>query len=109
MKVTLPIKLVSLANQRVHWAVKARKAKSDRQAAYLVCKPHPLPCVVTITRVAPRGLDSDNLAISAKSLRDGIADRIGIDDRDPRVTWVYQQRKGKPKEYAVEIEINPKE
>lgn len=52
-------------------------------------------------------LDDDNLAGSAKSLRDGIADRLQIDDRDPRVQWKYAQRKGEPKQYAVEIEINP--
>jgi hypothetical protein len=27
------------------------------------------------------------------------------DDRDPRVAWAYGQRKGVPKEYAVEITI----
>jgi hypothetical protein len=48
-------------------------------------------------------MDSDNLAIAAKSLRDGVADKLGIDDGDPRITWAYAQEKSKG--YAVRIEI----
>ena len=64
-----------------------------------------LPAVITITRVAPRALDSDNLAISAKSVRDGIADWLGVDDGDKRLTWRYEQRRGRPKEYAAEVAV----
>lgn len=102
----LPIRLESTANKREHWAQKAKRAKAHRFAAIAV-PPHPLPCIVTIIRIAPRPLDDDNLAISAKSLRDGIADRLGVDDRDPRVMWRYGQRSGKPKEYAAEVCITP--
>jgi len=35
----------------------------------------------------------------------GIADALGIDDRDPRVSWRYAQRRGEPKVYAVEVSI----
>ena len=35
----------------------------------------------------------------------GIADALGIDDRDPRVSWRYSQKRGKPKEYLVEVSI----
>jgi hypothetical protein len=34
-----------------------------------------------------------------------VADALGIDDRDPRVTWRYDQRRGKRGQYAVEITI----
>lgn len=65
-----------------------------------------LPATVKLTRVAPsNGLDDDNLRGALKSVRDGIADALGVDDRDPRVTWEYDQRRGKPREYAVEVEI----
>jgi hypothetical protein len=104
--VYLPLRTVSLANQREHWGKKARRAKSERQAAYLLTNgklPTP-PCVVKLVRVAPRGLDDDNLRGSMKSIRDGVADRLGIDDRDPSVVWEYDQQRGKPKEYAVIIE-----
>lgn len=60
---------------------------------------------VTLTRIAPRELDDDNLRGATKSCRDGIADALHIDDRDKRVTWCYAQRRGRVKEYGVEITI----
>ena len=63
-------------------------------------------CVVTITRIAPRALDDDNLAASAKHVRDGIADAMGLDDRDPRVRWRYAQRSDGRGVYGVEIRID---
>lgn len=63
-----------------------------------------LPCVVTITRLAnSNGLDSDNLLSSAKGIRDQIAAWLGVDDRDPRVTWEYAQERAK--EYGVRVEV----
>jgi len=41
----------------------------------------------------------------ALKLRDGVADYLGIDDRDPRVVWEYAQAKGEVREYAVLIEV----
>lgn len=48
-----------------------------------------------ITRVGPGTLDDDNLARSAKAVRDELAAALGADDRDPRITWHYAQRKAK--------------
>jgi hypothetical protein len=60
--------------------------------------------VVTLTRVAPsNGLDGDNLQGSLKACRDGVADWLKVDDRDPRVTWLYEQRRGK--EWTVEVHV----
>jgi hypothetical protein len=109
--VTIPVKIESSLNLRVHWRVRANTNASHRAAAWFGLKgatkwtPEMLPCVVTITRIAPRELDSDNLVGGCKSLRDGIADWLGIDDRDKRVQWVYEQQKGSPKTYAARIEI----
>jgi hypothetical protein len=36
-----------------------------------------------------------------------VADAIGIDDGSALLTWKYNQVKGKPKEYAVKIQIEP--
>ena len=59
--------------------------------------------VCHVVRVAPRLLDQhDNLAASAKAVIDGIADGLGINDRDPRVEWVVSQEKGKA---AVRVEF----
>lgn len=96
------LKLNSKLNQRVHWRVRAKEAKAEREAAYYSVKKHELHCIVKITRVGPRSLDDDNLAGSCKSIRDGIADRLGIDDRSEAVAWRYAQRRGP---YGVEIEF----
>ena len=92
----LPIKLESTANARWHWRKKAAHARQQRQTARLIVMPVELPILVLITRVGPRKLDSDNLAISAKHVRDGIADVLGVDDGDEtKVRWEYAQEKGK--------------
>jgi len=105
----LPIRAESIANRREHWTTRARRAQQHRDTAKWHCiassttRPT-LPCVITLTRIAPRALDAhDNLPISLKNTVDGIADYLGIDDRDPRVRWEYAQRRGEPKQYAVEV------
>jgi hypothetical protein len=115
LTIPLPgLRLVSLANQREHWRSRARRAKSQRYIGELTVKaalreprgePFRFPVTVIITRIAPRALDDDNLAGAAKSVRDGVADALGIDDRDPRVKWAVAQRKGRPREYGAEVEL----
>lgn len=107
MQIELPIRIESVANKREHWGAKARRTKVHRNAALAIpawTLPS-LPCTVILTRVAPRKLDGDNLQSGFKALRDGIADRLGIADNDPRVRWQYRQAKGKPKEYAARVEF----
>ena len=69
------------------------------------------PWRITLTRVAPSsGLDDDALPASCKAIRDGIADVLGTpNDRDPIYEWRYAQRRGKPREYAVEVTIETRE
>lgn len=105
--IKLPLRLESEPNKRGHWSGKARRTKALRAAMIALPANLPIPCVVTITRIAPRSLDDDNMVGAGKGLRDGIADRLGIDDRDPRVRWVYSQERGRPKEYAVRIQVVP--
>lgn len=107
----LPIKLESLLNIREHWAKRAKRAKSQRVAGWahtlatLQRSKVRFPAKIRITRIAPKPLDSDNLAASAKHVRDGIADALGINDNDPRVEWDYWQEKGNPYTYSVRVEI----
>lgn len=89
--VFLPLETVSEMNRRDHWSVRHRRLKAHRDAAWLLCLPHRLPCVVTLTRVGGRSLDTDNLTSALKGVRDGVADRLGVDDADPRVEWRYAQ------------------
>lgn len=104
VSVVLPIRLESMLNLRLHWGSKSRKVARQREWALAVPR-HPVPCRVFLTRIAPRELDGDNLQGAFKALRDGIAQRLGVDDRDPRVTWLYAQERGKPREYAVRVTI----
>jgi hypothetical protein len=103
--ITIPLRLDSMLNLRLHHMSKHRKVKAQREAAIVVPCGTPVPCTVLLTRIAPRELDGDNLQGAFKALRDGIAARLGVDDRDRRVTWLYDQERGQPKEYAVRITI----
>lgn len=105
---SIQVKTVSTLNMREHWAKRAARAKTHRKAAYAITKViasgQRLPVAVTLTRIAPsNGLDDDNLRGALKSVRDGVADAFGLDDRDPRIEWRYWQVRGKG--YAVAIEV----
>jgi len=109
IEIRVPIKIVSVANLRLHWAVKAKLAKSHRSKAFSalasVAAPPAPPCTLVLTRVAPRALDGDNLQSAFKAVRDGVADWLGVDDGHQQLDWQYKQRKDGPKVYAVEIEV----
>lgn len=107
-RVTLPLRLTSEANARGSWhagAARARLARAQVHAALRRAEPGPLPLpvVVRITRVGPRRLDDDNLSRAAKALRDGVADWLGCDDGDPRVSWHYAQATSR--EYRVVVTV----
>lgn len=107
------VKTVSELNTRGHWGRRARRASSQRAAvlgSWFVRVGVPertqprLPAVVTLTRIAPKELDDDNLRGALKHCRDQVAECMGLpDDRDPRVRWEYGQRSGKL--YGVEVAI----
>jgi hypothetical protein len=114
ISIHLPIRTVSEPNQREHWSKKARRVKDQRCTTGLVVRAELRRSklslddglVVTLCRVAPRTLDDDNLRGATKGLRDGVADALGINDRDPRVSWEYEQRRGHAGEYAVSVTIS---
>lgn len=104
------LRLVSEANAHEHWQIKARRVASQRLVVTgtlnRIARPK-LPIHVEITRIAPRMLDGDNLAGSAKAVRDAIARWLGVDDADwkatARVTWEVRQETGGVRQYAVRI------
>lgn len=106
----IPIHTVSEANRREHWAARAKRVAAHRQITrYLVrTKGCTLPCVVTLTRVAPRALDDDNLRGALKACRDGVADAFRVDDRSPLISWAYAQERGPARSYAVRVEVEPR-
>lgn len=109
--IVIPLRIESVANLREHWAKRANRAKQHRTLAWAelravdpgrkllgkVC--------VTLTRIAPRALDDDNLRASLKHVRDGVADWLGVDDRSPLVEWRYGQAKAGVRQYAVRIQV----
>ena len=109
IEVQIEMRVVSMANLRMHWAVKAKTVKSQRQKAFnALCgvgAPPALPVTIVMTRVAPRPLDGDNLQAAFKAVRDGVADWLGVDDGDQRLDWQYCQRSAGVKVYRVEIEV----
>ena len=105
------MKIVSVANLRLHWAVKAKLARDQRTRTRMSLNAAAqssgleLPLTVVLTRVAPRRLDGDNLQSGFKAVRDGVADWLGVDDGNGLIDWQYAQRSAGPKVYKVEIEV----
>lgn len=111
MTITVPgLVVVSEANQRCHWTVRANRFASQK-ATLLVAltsvgwaKSPPFDrAEVTLTRLGGRGLDSDNLAGSFKAVRDALADWLGVDDGSDRVAWHYGQRPGGERGVCVSV------
>jgi len=48
---------------------------------------------VVITRCSVGKPDSDQVVGSCKGVRDAVAKWLGIDDGDPAITWVVEQKK----------------
>lgn len=101
----MPLRTSSRANAHVHWREVAKSAKAHRQAAQLVLsgkKTHLRKSllaegtlVVRVVRIAPQDLDGhDNLGMALKAVIDGVADVLGINDRDPRVSFVPDEERG---------------
>lgn len=102
-----PLRTSSGQNAREHFRVRAKRVKAERVAVWCMLhgKPKPkIPCSCLLTRCAPSGgLDDDNLAGSLKSVRDEVAQWLGVDDRHRnQVRYRYAQRRGP---WAVQIEF----
>jgi hypothetical protein len=109
------LRTVCELNSHEHWRNRQKRAKAQKNHVALVLRRTvtslmmtAAPLEVTLTRIAPsNGLDvGDNLPSSQKHVRDAVADLLGVNDRDPRVTWIYEQRRGP---WGVEVKIEPKE
>jgi hypothetical protein len=93
--------------QGYHWRVRAERRSEQRKAtaaALAGCLPVQMPAVVRLTRASPGELDDDNLRAALKSIRDQIAEFLGVDDGDQKaVRWVYGQKR--ERNHAVEVMI----
>lgn len=134
MILEIPIKTVSESNCSEHWSV---KSKRHRQQQFFVrailekeAKGIVLPCLIILTRMAPRSLDSDdNLPLAFKWIKDEIGAFLlpekvvhflekkvykgklqvkkrtnkGHADSDQRISWQYAQEKSKIMGIRIEI------
>lgn len=106
-----PIRVISEANCRDHWAVKSRRRQRQQQEMDVLLlnalqgRKVQLPCRVKLTRIGARILDSDNLQSAFKAVRDAIARRLGIDDGDSRIKFDYAQEAIGRREYNIKVRI----
>jgi len=109
VSVEVPVRLVNTSNSRSGWRSTAKRAKTVRETTRMLVRNatsgRVFPLVVRLVYVGPRQLDDDGIASAVKSLRDGVADALGVDDRDPRVVWVPDQERGGVREYGARVEI----
>ena len=108
---TLPLRLVNITNTREHHMARARRTKAQRAAVRAMLSKAirdacvELPCIVTLTRIAPRAFDCDGAVAAFKGIRDEIAALLGVDDGSPMIEWQYAQRKSEPHTYGAEIRV----
>lgn len=119
LQVSIPIRTRLGLNSREHWRARSARVKKEREqvglalltvnkqlrAAYDLLHKGDTALAIGMKRISPGTLDDDNLVGSLKGIRDAVAFALGIDDRDKRVAWIYEQGKGAPKEYAVRVRI----
>lgn len=99
-----------------HWTKTSKRNKLMKLLIGHAWEDHeinaPLPCTVKLVRVSPRKFDEDNLMTTFKGIRDRVADKLipglaaGRADGDPRITWVYEQRKPVAKEKGFIVEVS---
>lgn len=118
MIICVPVRLVSESNMREHWTKKIRRKKQQKELICLYLKNEiqtkmTPPVQITLTRIAPRKLDYDNLVSSMKTVQDAIAGFLlpdlapgRADDPSQGLSFSYGQKRGSPKEYGLEIAIN---
>lgn len=96
VELLMPIKANITLNSRVHWRVRQRSVKSQKEAVgwFLArYRPPAEPILVRLTRFSPATVlpDDDNVVGSLKAVRDAIAAWAGIDDRHRgRIRFVYE-------------------
>lgn len=110
-----PIKLANEANSSEGWRAKNKRHKQQKKQVFccmlLVKQLIEMPCVLKVTRFAPKMLDRhDNLPYSAKWVMDQLCAEITGDHRPGRADgyegFTFQYDQVKSKKYYVKIEIS---
>jgi hypothetical protein len=129
--IRLPIQIVSAANSREHWGGRAARARNEqrlvrwavgpqvaalRQAVMRVRgegkpsrrqgqEPLPFRLHVALTRIGSQKMDTDNLGVAFKAIRDAVAGCVHLDDGDEAIRWDYAQRSDGKGIVAIEIAV----
>jgi len=114
IEMILPIKTISEGNCSEPWIRKHQRHRQQQSRVAIFMANYreliKLPVKITITRIAPRKLDFDNLVVSQKWVLDAVCDQLvpglrpGRADGDPRILpVVYEQEKKDPKFYATKL------
>ena len=118
MGTSLPLRLTNTKSRHEHWTRQAQRTKIQRQYVFEhlmhLWEDGPLlglPLVITLTRIAPRALDTgDNLPYVFSACRDAVSDwlcghYLKGQDRQDGLEWMYQQKRIAPHFYSVEIRV----
>lgn len=107
ISIPLSIHTISESNVKEHWRKSHTRHKQQKfitRTTLLSDKiPQKLPVKITMCRLSPRKLDSDNLQSAFKYIRDAIAEHFitgkapGRADDDSRFQWCYDQALSKDK------------
>ena len=109
-----PIHVTNVANDHCHHYAKYLKNKKKKKEVAFILRDMPeikLPCVVHLTRIAPRRFDPDNLVSAFKYIFDTVCEQIkpglapGRADEGSDIVAKYYQEKSGPREYGLKIEI----
>lgn len=97
----IPLKVISAANTREHWAIKHKRDKLQKGTVLAYLNTYKglinLPCKIRLIRISPRKLDGDNLQYAFKGIRDAVCSFIipglapGRADDDDRLQIEYEQ------------------
>lgn len=81
---------------RWNWQARRARSRGQRAAVHKALAPYEppaLPVEILLTRTGWNHLDEhDNLRLACKSVVDQVAEWLGVDDRDPRIRWMYAQK-----------------
>ena len=111
----LPVHTVNESNgpQGKFWG-KQRRRKKIRSTVLLTLSAQlravdlPLPLTVRLTRRSAGELDDDGLVSAMKSVRDGCADFLGVDDKKRDIVrYAYEQERCKRGTHSIKIEFYP--
>lgn len=113
-RLQMPFRLSSKANarghskSRVHITTTKRQRSQTKLFLTAKCRRIRLPVRVRCIRVAPYKLDRhENLPMAFKAVVDGIADWLGVDDREGFEITYGQIKADTPNTYGCVIELEP--